>query len=222
MDGRSRGRAEGSRTVRPAVGNLYDKYNTRNPLARLLMRRFLRSVTELARFAAPQRVLEVGCGEGRLSQHLCERLNAQAFDACDLSLERLDPRHDPRIRFRTASVYDLPYPSAAFDLVVCCEVLEHLERPNHALSELGRVTGRWVLVSTPNEPLFRGLNLVRGAYLADFGNTPGHVQHFRRASLVRLVSTEFRVIRTRTPLPWVVVLAERRSPHLTARGEALR
>jgi 2-polyprenyl-3-methyl-5-hydroxy-6-metoxy-1,4-benzoquinol methylase len=208
--------------VRPAVGNLYDKYDTKNPVARLLMRRFLHTVTEFARSTAPQRVLEVGCGEGRLSQHLCERLQPQEFDACDLSLERLDSGRSARVRFRAGSVYELPYPSSAFDLVVCCEVLEHLERPGHALSELGRVTRRWILVSTPNEPLFRGLNLLRGAYLTDFGNTPGHVQHFRPASLVRLISAEFRLVRIGTPLPWIVALAERRLPHLTAREEALR
>lgn len=193
----------------PIVGNVYDKYSARNPVARLLMRRFLRTVAAMANRAAPTRVLEVGCGEGRLSQYLFERLTVTDFEACDLSLERLDPRCDPRILFRVASVYDLPYLDAEFDLVICCEVFEHLQTPARALCELGRVTKRWALVSTPNEPWFRGLNLLRGAYLADAGNTPGHIQHFGPKSLKTLISTVFHVTCVRTPLPWVVVLAER-------------
>jgi ubiquinone/menaquinone biosynthesis C-methylase UbiE len=195
--------------VSPTVGNLYDKYDSKNPVARLLMRRFLRVVTDLAQSVSPRYGLEVGCGEGRLCQHLFEHLALERLSACDLSLERLDPRCDPRIDFRTASVYELPYADAEFDLVICCEVLEHLEYPARAISELARVTRRALLVSTPNEPLFRSLNLLRGAYLSTLGNTPGHIQHFSPKSLVRLVSAALRVTHERTVLPWIVLLAER-------------
>jgi ubiquinone/menaquinone biosynthesis C-methylase UbiE len=153
-------------------------------------------------------MLEVGCGEGRLSQHLFEQLALERLDACDLSLERLDPRCNKRITFRTASVYELPYADAEFDLVVCCEVLEHLEHPARALSELARVTRRALLVSTPYEPLFRSLNLLRGSYFWTLGNTPGHIQHFSPKSLERLVSGALRVMHQRTALPWIVLLAE--------------
>ncbi len=194
--------------MNPEVGNLYAKYDSKNPIARLLMRRFLRAVVGLARGVSPRCVLEVGCGEGLLSQHLFEQLALERLDACDLRLDRLDPRCDSRIHFRTASVYELPYADAEFDLVVCCEVLEHLEHPARALFELARVTRSTLLVSTPNEPLFRTLNLLRGAYLSALGNTPGHIQHFSPRSLERLVSGALRVTHQRTVLPWIVLLAE--------------
>ena len=66
----------------------------------------------------------------------------------------------------------------AFEAVVCTEVLEHLEEPEKALRELLRVTRRWVILSVPREPLWRVLNMVRGAYLRHFGNTPGHIGGF--------------------------------------------
>lgn len=191
------------------VGNLYDKYGTRNPIARRLMRDFLATVTELALHTAPGRVLEVGCGEGHLSQHLFEAVRPRRAAACDVSLDRVSPACDPRIEFVTASAYDLPYPDSTFDLVICCEVLEHLEEPARALAEIHRVGSRWAVLSTPNEPIFRGLNLLRGAHLSRLGNTPGHVQHFSPASLRRLVSSRFRVTEQRLPLPWIVLLAER-------------
>jgi ubiquinone/menaquinone biosynthesis C-methylase UbiE len=104
------------------------------------------------------------------------------------------------------SAYELPFEDASFDLVVCCEVLEHLEHPGRGLAEAVRVAKKAVLVSTPREPLWRVLNVARGRYLRDLGNTPGHVQHFGRRSLVRLVESRLRVVETRTPVPWTVVL----------------
>lgn len=195
--------------MNPVVGNLYDKYGTRNPVARLLMRRFLNTVTSFAQSVSPTSLLEVGCGEGRLTQHLCDHLEEARFAACDLSLDRVDPSCLPRIDFREGSAYALPYADGAFDLVVCCEVLEHLDQPATAVVELARVTRRWAVISTPHEPLFRSLNLLRGAHMTRFGNTPGHLQHFGPRSLQRLILPHFRSARIATPLPWVVILAER-------------
>lgn len=191
------------------VGNIYDKYGTKNPVARLLMRRFLGTVTEFAAGVSAQSVLEIGCGEGRLAQHLYERLHSTRFAACDLSLQRLDANCSRNIEFREASAYALPYATGEFDLVVCCEVLEHLKEPARAVAEIARVSKRWAVISTPNEPLFRGLNLLRGAHLARLGNTPGHVQQFSPRSLEQLVSARFSTQKLRCPVPWVVILAER-------------
>ncbi len=192
------------------VGNHYDKYGTRNPIARRLMAGFLRSAVELYGEVEPASVLEVGCGEGRLAQHLLAhaRRPPERFEACDLSLERLAPGLSERIHFREASVEALPYADGQFELVVCCEVLEHVPHPAAALVELRRVARRAVLLSTPREPLWRALNLARGKYLRALGNTPGHVQHFSRRGLLRLVEPVLHVRRVRTPLPWTMLLAD--------------
>lgn len=193
------------------VGNVYDKYGTRNPIARRLMKGFLAAVSDLYLSVRPERVLEVGCGEGRLAQHLISLDHSPSrFEACDLSLDKLAPGLDPRIRFSTASIYDLPYENAQFDLVVCCEVMEHLDAPARGLSEIVRVSSGWLLVSTPREPVWRALNLVRGRYLTALGNTPGHVQHFSRSGLLRLLARELDPSAVRTPVPWTVVLGRKR------------
>jgi ubiquinone/menaquinone biosynthesis C-methylase UbiE len=191
------------------VGNVYDKYGSRNPIARLLMRNFLEAVTDLYARSSPRSVLEVGCGEGHLAQHLIVHGGRpERFEATDIDTSRVVPEIDPLITVREASIYDLPYEDDTFDLVVCCEVLEHVERPAEALAEVARVASRRVLVSTPWEPVWRMLNVMRGRYLRDLGNTPGHIQHFSRSALERLASTRLRVLSRRRPLPWTILLGE--------------
>jgi ubiquinone/menaquinone biosynthesis C-methylase UbiE len=193
------------------VGNVYDKYGTRNPVARALMRGFLGAVTTMYRQVSPESVLEIGCGEGLLAHHLLTNgPRPRRFVASDRDLRAAVPGLDPLIEFLEASAYDLPFPSGSFDLVVCCEVLEHLHDPPRALSEAARVARRAVIVSTPREPLWRLLNIARGAYIRDLGNTPGHVQHFGSGDLERLVARQLHVLARRSPLPWTVLLGK---PH---------
>ncbi len=83
-----------------------------------------------------------------------------------------------RVRFRVADIMALEPVEPAPDLVVCCEVLEHLPDPLGGLAALQRQRANWYLLSVPREPIWRALNMARGAYLKDFGNSPGHLQHW--------------------------------------------
>jgi 2-polyprenyl-3-methyl-5-hydroxy-6-metoxy-1,4-benzoquinol methylase len=193
------------------VGNFYDKYATKNRISRVLVGGFLSSVTTLYRHAGAKSVLEVGCGEGKLADHLVRSgPRPHRFLATDLSLECQAPDIDPMIEFAEASVYELPFENGSFDLVLCCEVMEHLERPREALAEVARVAHNFVLMSTPWEPVWRAMNMVRGKYLRDLGNTPGHIQHFGRGALIELARTRLEVVSVRRPLPWTVILGEPR------------
>ncbi len=189
------------------VGNHEDKYRATNPIARALMRGFLNSVTDLYKRTGARRVLEVGCGEGQLADHLIKTSRPDTFEACDVALHPI-PDLDPQIVLREASIYALPHADASFDLVVCCEVLEHLHDPAAGLAEISRVSARHVLLSTPWEPVWRILNVARGRYLRDLGNTPGHVQHFSRRALLDLARARLHVREVRRPLPWTVILGE--------------
>jgi len=194
------------------VGNVYDKFGTTNPLARRLMSGFLEAITGIYEEVAPGSVLEVGCGEGRLSDHLVGIGSApERFVGLDLSLACLAEDLDPRIEFREGSAYDLEFDDDSFDLVVLSEVLEHLERPSDALAEAARVASRAVIVSVPWEPVWRLLNLARLKYVRSLGNTPGHIQHFSRRGLLRLLRTRLRVTDVRRPLPWTIALGEPRT-----------
>jgi hypothetical protein len=92
-------------------------------------------------------------------------------------------------------------------------VLEHLKDPNAGMRELDRVCGGHLLLSVPREPIWRLANVMRGAYLRQLGNTPGHLQHFSRRSIRKLVEQRFDVVAERRPFPWIMILAHtRRAP----------
>ncbi len=192
------------------AGNHFDKYATRNPLYRVLMRGFLRAATDLVHRTAPHRVLEVGCGAGELA-HLLFPDGDEQYVGVDISSEQIERARNsnPSFEFRTASAYELPFADESFDLVVACEVLEHLERPDVALAEIERVGSGHVLVSVPWEPVWCMLNVARGAYLSRWGNTPGHVQRFSRRAIRRLVDGRFELVAERRPFPWTMLLARK-------------
>jgi hypothetical protein len=91
-------------------------------------------------------------------------------------------------------------------LVSAIEVLEHLPDPKRTLAEMTRCAQRHLLVSVPREPLWRALNVLRGAYLPALGNTPGHLNHWSKDAFVRLLSGRGEVVAVRSPLPWTILL----------------
>lgn len=102
----------------------------------------------LPRDAGPA-ILDVGCGDGALSHDLAATTGARVT-ALDLSLLRVGRvAGDARVRFAAASAYELPFRDRTFSLVLCTDLLEHLDDPQRAMNELVRVSSRRVLVSVP-------------------------------------------------------------------------
>jgi SAM-dependent methyltransferase len=192
------------------TGNTYDKYGSSNPVVRRLMGGFHSGLDDLWRRAAPESVLDVGCGEGVLTVEWAERLAGGRVVGIDLDDPKLrvewERRRRPNLEFRAEEATSLSFADDEFDLAAAIEVLEHLPDPEATLSEMARVARRWLLVSVPREPLWRGLNLARGAYLRELGNTPGHLNHWSKRAFVSLLARHGAVEETRSPLPWTMVL----------------
>lgn len=192
------------------TGNSFDKYGSNNPVVRRLMAGFERAADMLIDRAAPDSILDVGCGEGVLTHRWAERLGDTQVVGLDLPDPKLETqwrsRQRPNVRFVAGRADQLPFAADQFDLVTAIETLEHVVDPDRALSELARVAERHLLVSVPREPLWRALNLARGAYLTQLGNTPGHVNHWSRRGLQQLLSPYGDLIEVRTPFPWTVAL----------------
>jgi 2-polyprenyl-3-methyl-5-hydroxy-6-metoxy-1,4-benzoquinol methylase len=192
------------------TGNTFDKYGSQNPVVKRLMGGFHETLDELWAKAAPESVLDVGCGEGVLTVEWAERLGDGRIVGIDLDDPKLREEWEKRSRdnleFRAEEATHLSFRDDEFDLASAIEVLEHVPEPEATIAEMARVARRHLLVSVPREPLWRGLNMARGAYLRDLGNTPGHVNHWSKRAFVSLLSRYGTVEEARSPFPWTVVL----------------
>jgi SAM-dependent methyltransferase len=192
------------------TGNTYDKYGSTNPVVRRLMTGFESTLDELWHKAAPESILDVGCGEGVLTEQWADKLGSRRIVGIDLDDPKLKAEWDKRQRgnleYRVEDATNLSYGDNEFDMSTAIEVLEHVPDPERTVSEMARVAKRWVLVSVPREPLWRGLNMARGAYWKDFGNTPGHINHWSKRSFVSMLSRHGTVDEVRSPFPWTMVL----------------
>jgi len=201
-----------SSTAAEAVptGNTYDKYGSTNPVVRRLMTNFEGTLAQLFAQAAPESVLDVGCGEGVLTHQWATQLGERRIVGIDLDDEKLKAewatRQRPNLEYRTLAAEYMPFADGEFDMACAIEVLEHVPDPEHTVAEMARVARRHLLVSVPREPLWRMLNMARGAYIADLGNTPGHVNHWSKRSFVRMLAQHGEVVEKRSPFPWTMLL----------------
>jgi len=203
-----------SRPAEAAVptGNTYDKYGSRNPIVRRLMAGFEASLDELWRLAAPSSLLDVGCGEGVLTERFAERLDEGRVVGVDLADPKLraewNKRRRANLEYRAEDATNLSFADGEFDMATAIEVLEHVPDPERTVAEMARVANRWLLVSVPREPLWRAVNMARGAYVTDFGNTPGHINHWSKRSFVSMLSQHGTVDEVRSPFPWTMALVD--------------
>jgi len=191
-------------------GNVYDKYGTQNPISRRLVAGFMSALDELVGRTGAREAHEVGCGEGELSIRLAHRgLRVRGTDAFPQVLE--EGREHSRtagveIEFEATSVEELDPDRHAAELVVCCEVLEHLDDPQQGLEALAALARPWLIASVPREPLWRALNLARLSYVGALGNTPGHLSHWSKPAFERFLGERFEVVEVRSPIPWTMAL----------------
>jgi 2-polyprenyl-3-methyl-5-hydroxy-6-metoxy-1,4-benzoquinol methylase len=192
------------------TGNAFDKYGSSNPVVRRLMSGFERTLDELMERAGPASILDVGCGEGVLTFRWAQQLGCGKVLGLDLEDPKLEAewasRNRENLEFRTFDGGSLPVSDDEVDLAAAIEVLEHVPDPARTLTEMARVAREHLLVSVPREPLWRGLNVARGAYLSQLGNTPGHVNHWSKRGFVELLSAHGEVVEARSPFPWTMLL----------------
>jgi SAM-dependent methyltransferase len=188
------------------------KHTSKNPIQRFLINNFYSSLISLAKPLSPKNILDAGCGEGFSLNKLISNNIGEYLEGIENSKEAiaLGKKLFPRTKIKLGSVYDLPYETNYFDLVLCTEVLEHLVDPQKALSEIIRVSKKYIIVSVPNEPFFMLSNFLRGKNLSGLGNDPGHINHWTILTFQKfLKSNGVKIKILKFPFPWILALVEK-------------
>ena len=196
------------------AGNFYNKYKTKNPVFRLLMNHFIEQMKTLVAKTGVSDIHETGCGEGYLSEilHDFTGKKIRGSDYSEKIIETAIALHASKdIVFKVCSIYDLDPEIDFAELIICSQTLEHLEQPHAALAVIQKLARPYAVISVPNEPLWRVLNLMRGKYVKRLGNTPGHIQHWSKSNFVRLLEEYFEICSVNTPFPWIMVLCKAKS-----------
>jgi len=139
------------------------------------------------------KVLDVGCGAGNFTRGIKSARKDLQLYGIDVGREaiRIARKRSKNINYKAASAYKLPFKSLFFEGVVMFDVLEHIDYPDRAVSEVRRVLkkgGKCFLAV----PLEASLWTAHGILFKIFGikvkeKTYGHVQQFSQKDLVKLL-----------------------------------
>lgn len=143
------------------------------------------------------RLLDVGVGRGRTLRYLADSgvSDRIRYFGVDISPRRLDSvyRADEWLLLRSDAEAGLPFESGAFDIVICEQVLEHLDTPEVALKEILRVAkgGALCVIGVPSFP--PAFAWIRKHAVSRFdrlrGASRSHPQTFTLAGLITMIES---------------------------------
>jgi predicted TPR repeat methyltransferase len=147
-----------------------------------------------------KKVLDVGCGPGKLGAALKEKKGLKVGIEVDKNLAEIaKPHYDELVFLDLEKLTGLNYPKGYFDVIVFADILEHLSEPEKILSILKEylAPGGYILVCVPNVANWQvRLNLLFGRFDYSPGILDGgHLRFFTQSSARELVeSCGYRVL----------------------------
>ena len=192
-----------------------EHYDSPNKIAQYLLRSFKKSVLSLVHKTKARTLFDVGCGDGHLSLFLADNgYQITGGDINPILVEQANKVVAERnltnaTSFEVLDIYSYDFSKIHVDMALCCEVLEHLPDPLLALDRIAKIKTDTFLFSVPAEPIWRIMNICRLKYLSEFGNTPGHINHWGYLSFRSFLERRFAVSYILKPLPWIIALCKR-------------
>lgn len=184
----------------------HDKYFTKNPIKKALIRNFQNYLIEVISRHKLDSILDVGCGAGHVIKLIKGNDRNVKVVGMDIDINALNEAkaNNVGVEFIIGDIHNLPFDDSSFDLVICSEVLEHLNDPTSAMNELTRVSSKFLLLSVPHEPLFWACNLLTFNHISNFGNAPGHLNHWGLKRFNNFVNEHYEKYEVKSVFPWIV------------------
>lgn len=104
-------------------------------------------LSSLVNVGKEDRVLDAGCGEGKLRKYL-KSSSVYGFDYHKKSVEKAKKENYLEVDIR--NIYETKYKTKVFDKTFCVEVFPYLKTPEKAFEELRRVTKKELIIAIPN------------------------------------------------------------------------
>lgn len=185
----------------------FRKHTSSNPIQKYFIERFYASIFESVRTINPTTILDAGCGEGFMLERFRRLGIGTTLLGVDVSQDAIaiGQKLHPHLTIGYGDIYRLAYQDDSFDLVICSEVLEHLQYPDKAMAELVRVSKKYCLLSVPHEPFFTIVNFIRGKNWSRWGNDEGHINHWTKSAFISFVSFWFDKYSHSEAFPWQIV-----------------
>jgi 2-polyprenyl-3-methyl-5-hydroxy-6-metoxy-1,4-benzoquinol methylase len=200
------------------TGNL-QKYLTKNPLkqARLtVFKQNIKAIVSQLKLKEEAVILDIGCGEGFVTCLLEEALPKNKIFGVDISAQAIKfaKTMTKGAEFIQGNIYDNDLEDNKYDLVVCTEVLEHLENPDAAVAELMRISGRYILITVPEEPYFCMGNFLSMKNIVRLGNPKDHLNLWTKAAFgkflkQKLDDSDFKITEKKRLFPWQLWILEK-------------
>lgn len=149
---------------------MFKKYNNErvylhpNPVLRFIEKSRIRTILSLAKIKNNDRVLEVGCGEGYIL-NLINNGKLYGIDLSNTAIARAKQKLASKTNVKKLIIgpaEKLPFKPKSFDVIICSEVIEHVQNPRRVLQELARVAkpNARIVVTFPNEALINKLKQI--------------------------------------------------------------
>ena len=201
------------------VGNFYNKYESKNIIEKYIISNYFKTILKLCEKNSINNFIDIGCGEGKwLNEFSKKGFTCIGTDHSDEVIDLAKKNSLTKdLNIFKSNIYDKNFTSiinkkineTGIKNLFFLEVLEHLNNPSNIIDKLFKIDFNNMIITVPNEPLWRILNCCRLKYLKDFGNTPGHINHFSSNKLKVLLSKNFKILDIKLPVPFLIFLIKK-------------
>jgi SAM-dependent methyltransferase len=129
--------------------------------------RYTRVFEEITKFGEISSLLDIGCGEGVCAYYLHQIKPSCFYIGCDISKASIKSAHkDHYTDFILCDAHKLPIRAGSIEVVLCSEVLEHVDSPYRVLTSMCNLSRDAIIITFPDEGLGRVMGILHPEHVS--------------------------------------------------------